>query len=355
MANPNTIDWLHYQDIQIQDVNTRNSFNAFMSKGQYAEAIALLEKSSNPLKGKAFIAETINKITTGLTYLEKEFDTNVNLFLTELSATYYKLIDNLAYKQSWQAEVEYIPYNFVVYQNEVYMCFAKCPIGTLPTDENYWLKIGLRGEEGAPGIDAQMKYSWQENTSYEVNDIVSYHGDLYVAIKPNQNSIPSTSTEEWLPFIITIRNGILVSDTEPDKPQSNTVWFKTKTDPLVPTEGYIGGELYRYSLDIGWEIMYPLTIFSMLADGKDFQPVATAINLHLVPELWKQEQERFSYTIGSDKVVETSYVKVMQGEQFIAEQYNLYNSLGIECEIGKVILTCNVQPKLPLDLVIIIQ
>lgn len=355
MANPNTIDWLHYQDIQIQDANTRNSFNAFMSKGQYAEAIALLEKSSNPLKGKAFIAETINKITTGLTYLEKEFDTNVNLFLTELSATYHKLIDNLAYKQSWQVEVEYIPYNFVVYQNEVYMCFAKCPIGTLPTDENYWLKIGLRGEEGAPGIDAQMKYSWQENTSYEVNDIVSYHGDLYVAIRPNQNAVPTTSTEDWIPFIITNRNGILVSDKEPDKPQSNTVWFKTRVDPLIPTEEYITGEFYRYSLDIGWEIMYPLTIFAMLIDRSDFQPTAFIISLHLVPEMWVKEGEQYTYTIKDNKVLETSYIKVMQGTQFIATQYNLYNSLGVDCEPGQLTLTCNVIPTLPLDLTIIVQ
>lgn len=355
MANPNTIDWLHYQDIQIPDSQIRNKFNQYMTSGQYIQALALLHENEAQVKGKAFIAETINKIITGVMYLEKEFDTNVHIFLTTLGNTYRQLIENLRYKQFWTADSAYTPYNFAVYKDEVYMCISNPPVGTLPTDTNHWLKIGLQGEVGAPGIGVQMKYSWKDSTSYEVNDVVAYQGDLYIATKPNQNSIPSDSSADWMMFILTIRNGIYVSLTEPERPQNNTVWFQTEVDPTIPTSKLLKGKFYRYNPAIGWEIMYPMTVFNLLVDKDDFQPKATVLYIFPSPNNWINRNNKYVYSFVANQVLESSYVRVMQLQSLTAEQYAIYSGLGIEVEPGSITLTSVVKPDKEIALTVIIQ
>ena len=65
MPNPNTIPWLHYQDIQIPDYNLQQLFMQYYKQGQHQEALSLLAGNSAQLKGKAFIASTINTIVSG--------------------------------------------------------------------------------------------------------------------------------------------------------------------------------------------------------------------------------------------------------------------------------------------------
>ena len=47
MANPNTIPWIHYQDLQSSDMPTQQLFEQYIQTGQFGEALVLLGNSPN--------------------------------------------------------------------------------------------------------------------------------------------------------------------------------------------------------------------------------------------------------------------------------------------------------------------
>ena len=109
-------------------------------------------------------------------------------------------------------------YNFVVYDKQVYMCL-KQSTGNLPTDTEYWVLIGLRGEIGATSINVQLKDVWDKTVSYVVNDVVTYENIMYIALKANTNVQPDTTPSTWQVFMKFPRARVIVSETEPTDEQ----------------------------------------------------------------------------------------------------------------------------------------
>lgn len=345
MANPNTIDWLHYQDIQISDVDLRNRFNSYVTGADYTQALALLRNNDEQLKGKKFVANTINKIVTGILYLEKEFDTSVYVYLTDLAKKYMELIANFKKQGHWVRDVQYIPYNFVIYQDEIYMCLSTPPVGTLPTNENYWLKIGLLGEVGSPSVEVAMRYAWKENTQYVVNDVVAYHGDLYVAIAPNINIEPTSDETKWTLFLLTNRSRIVVSNNEPDILLKNTVWFKTNVDPLVHSEQPISGQFYRYNTVDGWEEMYPTTLFTQLIDRQDYLGKEKQFLLNILPLDWVANPDgKYEYTVRQGVIYNNSFIFILPVANMSEEEYILYSKLNISITGDNIVLISQTKP-----------
>lgn len=356
MANPNTISWLHYQDVQIPDVSLRQNFNNYMINGQYVEAIELLQNNSEQLNGKAFIAETITKIITGVLDLQGRFNTGVNLYLSNLASQYMVMIDNLRKKGQWNAIVQYRPYNFVVYQEELYMAIQNVPIGTLPTDNNYWLKLGLRGIDGVPGTDIIMRYEWQSNRQYEPNDVVAYGGNLYIALKTNTGIVPGSDETTWLTFLLVSEGKINVGMNPPDIQIENTIWFKTDSDPLQATDTTpIMGQFYRYTRNNQWEEMYPLTIFT-LVDGREvFAPIAFVVDLTINSDQWNYSGGIYSFAYANQLILETSNIEVYIGRQMTDAQYKLYSSLFLTVMQGKIEFTTILQPTVSIYMKVKIQ
>lgn len=354
--NPNTIPWLHYQDIQIPDVTIKKQFNQYMLNGQYTEAIDLLDTNEHQLKGKAFIADTITKIINGVIDLQDRFNTGVNLYLSNLASQYMIMINNLNKKGQWNALVQYVPYNFVVYQNDIYMAVQFVPIGTLPTDEEYWLYLGLRGIDGVPGTDVIMRYEWQSNRQYELNDVVSYRGNLYVAIKSNTGIIPGSDEETWLTFLLVTEGGINVGMNPPDIQIENTIWFKTDSDPLQATDTTpIMGQFYRYNKNGQWEEMYPLTIFT-LVDGREiFAPIASVVDLTINNNQWNYSNGTYSFTYANQLILETSNIEVYIGRQMTDAQYKFYSSLSLTVAQGEIEFTTIAQPTVSIYMKVKIQ
>lgn len=363
MANPNTIDWLHYQDIQIPDVEIRKQFNLYISNGQYVEAIGLLNKNKDQLKGKAFIAETINKIVTGLLFLENKFDTGVYIFLSDLAKQYMMLIDSFKKQGTWVATTQYIPYNFVVYNAEIYMCIDSPPVGTEPTNATYWIKIGLQGEVGQNGVDVNMRYAWQSNRQYVVNDVVSFNGVLYVAIAPNTNSEPATSPNKWTVFLAAIKGGIIVSNVEPSEPSQDTIWFKTQSDPKIYSAVPIMGKFHRYSKNFGWEEMYPMTIFSMVDGNELYQKKVVEIQHTLLSNSWQvqpptqfESTKYYSY-FHSSYITNNSTIKIFPSQNLSKKELVFYSELNITVSLGQIRFESNIVPTQDeeIDLIITIQ
>ena len=121
MPNNNFLSFYHYQDIQIQDTSIKQQYVNYFKNGQYTEALNLLNNNATQLEGKAFISNLLNIIFSGVFELENQYNESVPLFLSSLYTQYSLLINNFTNKKIWNDNENYIPYNFVIYNNDIYM------------------------------------------------------------------------------------------------------------------------------------------------------------------------------------------------------------------------------------------
>lgn len=354
--NPNTLPWLHYQDIQIPDVAIRQQFNQYMINGQYTEAISLLSTNEQQLQGKAFVADTVIKIINGIINLQDRFNTGVNMYLSNLASQYMMMINNLNKKGQWNPLVQYVPYNFVIYQDDIYMAIQTVPIGTLPTNTEYWLYLGLQGIDGVPGTDVTMRYEWQSNRQYEPRDLVAYGENLYVALQSNIGIVPGTDESIWLVFLMVSKGKINVSIDPPDTLIQNTIWFKVDSDPLQASDTTpILGQFYRYTNTGVWEEMYPLTTFTLIDGREDYAPFSTTVNLEIEPDQWTLSGENYTFIYDNSKILDSSFVEVYFSHQLSDSQFKLYSALSMEVTLGQIVFTTIVQPTVSVYLKIKIQ
>lgn len=341
MANPNTLQYLRYQDIQIPDVTLRQQFNNYMATGQYSQAFDLLNDNADQLKGKAYMAETINTIMNGILNLEGRFNDGVNLFLSNLATQYNNLVANLRLMGVWSNVTQYQPYNFVVYNQQVYLCLKQPPVGSLPTNTTYWLYLGLRGEVGAPGVNVVMQYDWVADVAYQPNDLVVYDSNIYVALKTNTGVEPTSDPTTWLLFIQTNKGGINVSMTAPIASTDNVIWFKPQSDPAqATTTTPILGQFYRYISDTGeWDEMYPNTLYTWVEGLENYAPEAVILPI-TIPRL-KWMDKTWSYTY--DKLTEQSIVGIFPNG-LNAEQQKIYNGLTLSITDTTITLQSAITP-----------
>lgn len=337
MPNPNTIPWLHYQDIQIPDSTLQQQLQQYWASGNYSDALTLLTNNATQLQGKAFIASAINTITSGISMLENKYYQGVTVFLANLTSQYNTLINNFINKKSWFSTVQYVPYNFVVYQSKIYMCFSQPPIGTLPTNTTYWLYLDLQGAQGVPGVDVNMRYDWNATDTYNPNDLVVYGSTIYVALQTNTGVTPGTDPSIWLVFLVAAPGQIYVGTAAPQYPQQDVIWFQTQVDPLAQTTTTpIIGLFNRYNEgSASWEPMYPNTVFTWIDGTANYAPSLVVENVTIQPTDWSSQQ----YTYGYAGLTANSFVKVLPVSTFSDEQYALYNTLTISISGTDIVLT----------------
>jgi len=202
-----------YQDIQIPDVTLRTQFVDYWLNGQYSQALAILT-DNHQLDTKAFTANCFTLIAQAITVLEGYFFINVTDYLTAQLTNYNAAINQFRNKSTWSPTVAYITGNFVVYQNDVYLCIQD-NTNQLPITTTYWAYLGLRGKVGASGIDVNLKYNWLPATQYAIDDVVLLGDYLYVATQANQGQPPSPTSAYWDIFLQFPKSKIIVSQTEP--------------------------------------------------------------------------------------------------------------------------------------------
>ena len=352
MANPNTIPFLHYQDIQLSDVALKQQFVNYFNQGEYAQALSLLNTNADQLLGKAYVSNTVNIIVSGILDLENRFNTNVTLFLSNLNSQYNQLISNFRNRKAWLANVTYSVYNFVIYNEEIYMCLQAPPAGTLPTVSTYWLYIGLRGENGAPGVNVNMKFDWDNTTAYSPNDLVVYQNSLYVALQSNTGVTPGSSSDTWLLFIEVVAGEIYVSTTAPTSAAylvQNSIWFQVETDPNSQNnDNPILGQFYRYNEVLSdWEEMYPRTTFTMIVDS-GFVPGITEAHITIEPSDWIDR----TWTYTASNLTTDSIVDVFHDGVLTQSQYYLYSGLSISISNNIISLTASAIPTVSLPIII---
>lgn len=350
MPNPNTIPYWRYQDIQISDVTLQQQFVQYMNSGQYTEALSLLTTNEEQLQGKAYIANAINIIINAIMDLENYYHTGVTIFLSNLAIQYNTLVSNLRNRSTWNSNIQYTPYNFVTYNQEVYMCIEQPPVGTLPTNINYWLYVGLRGNQGDPGVDVTMRYGWSGQTIYSPNDLVVYNNNIYVALVANTGVAPSTNPSTWLLFLQIDKGEINVGTVAPSNPADNTIWFQTQTDPsqATTTDPIIGQFKYYIEEQGIWDELYPNTLFSWVANATNYQPPLFSTQQTIATTDWVSNQWTYTYA----NLTEQSVVDILPVAGMSSAQIDLYNSLFISITRTAITLTAGITPTVQLSVII---
>lgn len=345
---------MRYQDIQIPDIALREQFYAYIRQGQYTDAVLLLMDNEQQLRGKAYVANTINIMINNVMYLENYYIDNVPMFLSNLAAQYQNLINELRKREQWINTAQYTPYNFVVYNDLIYMCLVQPPVGTVPTDTNYWILLNLKGEDGAGGIDnVTMKFNWDNNTVYQLNDLVVYNGTIYVALNQSQGKEPDTNPDNWAVFLSLVAEPIVVSITEPDVTINNVVWFQPDTDPLQGTiDTPINGQFKKYiKADDIWVDMYPNTLFKLVSLPPDTKKELFIDDITIGPNQWVNLEYTYTYAGLTDE----DLVQVLPNGVYSSEQTKAYNNLSIAINGINIVLTSTQAVSVSLPIRILIQ
>lgn len=181
-------DWYRYEDPNLQELEVINKYYEYMNSNDLNSAVAILESNPN-LKTKIVNADNLNKLRDGLISLERFFFSDVEKYLMDLMQD----------MGEWSNSQKYGKYNVVQYKDEVYMCIdAQTPIGTLPTDINYFIKLAIKGEQGASGIGLSYRYGgWDSTVQYYKEDCVEYNNVLWAAKKDNIGQTPADGSEYW--------------------------------------------------------------------------------------------------------------------------------------------------------------
>lgn len=359
MPNPNTIPWIHYQDIQVPDVNVRETFQAACLRGDFNGALQLLNTHKTQLWGKAYIAETINIVCNGVLELESRFNSGVLVYLNTLVDVWQVLIDSLRKRGNWISTMEYKQNNFVVYNEDVYLALKDVPAGTNINNTNYWLRLGLRGEVGASGLNVTLKYAWDEFANYNVNDLVVYGNNIYVCLKQNQGIVPNTDETTWALFILVEIGQIHVGTVPPLSYVEDTIWFHTTTDPVTQNGTTpVIGQFKRYRKDdtkptenvYYWDEMYPETFFTLIRDKDYFRPPQVVVNIDITPTGWAN----LTWTYQNPNILENSIVHILPRMTFGSKEYGYYSQLTIEVTTGqfKLISTKQIDSTISIQIII---
>ena len=216
------------QDIQISDASLKAQYISYFLEGNYSAMLNLI--ANNPqLDYKAFVANIMNDVATILSTLQNNYQTNVPDYLAVLTTEFDTRVGQFKDFDEWDSSVEYSLYNFVDYNGDIYMYINDtASVGNAPGNTTYWLLIGLRGAQGAPGVGLNIRYDWSSVAEYNPLDLVIYGDSSWVAVYTNTNQPPSANSQYWFRFAEHKPVGIESSIAQPTQTYIGQIWFNMK-------------------------------------------------------------------------------------------------------------------------------
>lgn len=199
------------QDIQLEDVLLKQQYYDEFFQGHISNARDIV--TQNPqLHGKVLNAENLNKLITNILAEEQKFYINSTDIMTADLQKFQLNIDNLIYIDEYSPSVKYNKNNFFTRFDDMYYCFGDPPIGTQPTDTNYFIYLGLKGINGYEGLDVKYIGQWSSTVNYAQKDMVVYQDKIYVANVANINKNPTNSSNTY-GYLSAFTYGVLSSQT----------------------------------------------------------------------------------------------------------------------------------------------
>lgn len=143
-------------------------------------------------------SQNVNYLINGVNEREIEPKRDIDYYLDKLYQDFLVMINNTRVRGDFDSTVQYYPHNLVYYNGKGYYALKEPPIGTLPTNTEYWLEFDIRGFQGYGGLDLNLKFNWDNTISYKKGDIVIYRNKMWYALADNTNYEPNLNHYPWV-------------------------------------------------------------------------------------------------------------------------------------------------------------
>lgn len=232
---PNSLDqFMTFVNIVATDGPLIAQYQQAMEAGNTTLANQILTQIPQGTQ-KIITATDLNTLSQAMLAVERFYKDNIADYIETQQQSWLTIINQFSYKGIWESGTSYVTNNLVSYTvsglNLVYIATSNPPVGTAPSNTQYWRVLTIQGQQGASGTGLSYRQEWNNSTAYNVNDAVTYDGAIYMAIQTNQNREPSLNDQYWT-LIMSLQNvSYPIQDTVPANLQVEGLWFNTSDNP----------------------------------------------------------------------------------------------------------------------------
>lgn len=232
---PNSLDqfttWLN---IVATDGPLIAQYQSAMEAGNTTQANQILAKIPQGTQ-KIITAVSLNTLSQAMLAIERFYLTDIEPYINNLQESWTNTIQQFSYQGTWENGTSYATNNMVSYTvsgvNLIYIATKNPPVGTAPTNTQYWRLLTIQGQQGVSGTGLSYRQEWDSGTSYFVNDAVTYDGAIWMALQANQNRLPDSSPQYWQIVMDIDTATYPIQDTVPTNLQVDGLWFNTSNNP----------------------------------------------------------------------------------------------------------------------------
>lgn len=202
-----------------------NYYYAMQSNNTSSANSILLNNPS--LANQITNSQNVNYLINGVNEREIEPKRDIDYYLDKLYQDFLVMINNTRVRGDFDSTVQYYLHNLVYYNGKGYYTLKEPPIGTLPTNTEYWLEFDIRGFQGYGGLDLNLKFNWDNTISYKKGDIVIYKNKMWYALADNTNYEPNLNHYPWVIISMPkIANKTPIQRATPTGYDTGDFWFQ---------------------------------------------------------------------------------------------------------------------------------
>lgn len=186
-------------DMHLSSQATFMDYYTAMQNNNISNAANIL-KNNPSVANQIMNADNINILLNETYRRELTPKIDIDYFLEGLLSVYQKMIDYTRVMGEWDANTQYNVHNLVYYNEKAYYVYPNTtpPIGTPPTDTQYWKEYDIKGVQGYGGINLNFKFNWDNTQSYKVGDVVIFQNKMWYAVADNTNYEPNLNHYPWV-------------------------------------------------------------------------------------------------------------------------------------------------------------
>ena len=232
---PSSVDqFMTFLNVVASDGPLIEQYLEAMNAGNQTQANQILAQIPQASQ-KLITATDLNTLSQAMLAVERFYLTDIEPYMNELQQSWTQTIRQFSYQGVWSSGTSYVVNNLVSYTvsgiNLVYIATSNPPVGTVPTNSNYWRLLTIQGQQGTSGQGVSYRQEWTNSATYSVNDCVTYNADLWMAIASSQNQEPTNNSQYWQLIMNLEVTTYPIQDTEPTNLQVNGLWFNTQENP----------------------------------------------------------------------------------------------------------------------------
>lgn len=209
-------------------------YQTALQAGNIAQANQILAQIPQGTQ-KIITATDLNKLTQAIQAVERFYKTDVKPYIQSQQESWLNIINQFSYEGVWSNGTSYVTNNIVSYTTGgltlLFIATSIPPIGTAPTNTQYWRLLTIQGQPGESGDGLSYRQEWNNAVQYNVNDSVTYDGILWMALRVNRNIQPGTDSSYWQNVMKLEAATYPIQDTEPTNLQVGGLWFNTSNNP----------------------------------------------------------------------------------------------------------------------------